>query len=65
MDRKKYEPRNKRSIIERLRAMKETDERNKKRMEEFKKQQERNKKLFDMYVNGIISREEFESRYKK
>lgn len=67
MDKKNFEPRKKHSIIEKLRMIKEMDQRNKERRLAFVEQEkrERNEKLFDLYVNGIISREEFESKYKK
>ena len=67
MDRKKSEPRNKLTIMERLQLMKEMDQRNEERRKEYleQKKRERNEKLFDMYVQGKISREDFESRYKK
>ena len=55
------------SIIEKLKMMKEMAERNRQRRQEFLEQekQARNEKLFDLYVNGMISREEFERKYKK
>lgn len=55
------------SIREKLEMMKEIAKRNEERRQEFleKKKQERNEKLFDLYVNGMISREEFESKYRK
>lgn len=55
------------TIREKLELMKEIAQRNKERRQAFleKEKQERNEKLFDMYVNGMISREEFEHRYKK
>lgn len=54
------------SIREKLEMMKEIAQRNEERRQEFleKKKHERNEKLFDMYVNGMISREEFERKYK-
>lgn len=60
MDKKKM------SIREKLEMMKEINQRNEARRQEFleQKKQERNEKLFDLYVNGMISREEFERKYK-
>lgn len=54
------------SIREKLELMKEIAQRNEERRQEFleQKKQERNEKLFDLYVNGMISREEFERKYK-
>lgn len=55
------------SIIEKLKMMKEMAERNRQRRQEFleKEKQARNEKLFDLYVNGMISREEFERKFQK
>ena len=55
------------SIREKLELMKEMAERNRQRRQEFleQKKQERNEKLFDLYVNGMISREEFERKFQK
>lgn len=61
MDKKKM------TIREKLELMKEIAQRNRERRKEYleKEKRERNEKLFDLYVNGMISREEFERRYKK
>lgn len=55
------------TIREKLELMKEIAQRNRERRKEYLEQEkrERNEKLFDMYVNGMISREEFERRIKK
>ena len=56
------------SIREKLDMLREMKERNEERRKEFlalQKQRDRNKKLFDLYVEGKISREDFESRYKE
>jgi len=55
------------TIREKLELMKEIAQRNRERRQEFleKEKRERNEKLFDLYVNGMISREDFERRYKK
>ena len=52
---------------EKLDLMKEINERNEQRRKEFaeKKKQDINKELFDMLVNGEITREEFERMFKK
>ena len=55
------------SILEKLKLMKEMAERNRQRRQEFleNEKQARNEKLFDLYVNGMISREEFERKFQK
>lgn len=55
------------SIREKLVLMKEMAQRNEERRQEFleQKKQKRNEKLFELYENGMISREEFESKYKR
>ena len=56
------------TIREKLEMMKEMAERNEKRRREFiedKKKRDINATLFDMLVNGEISREEFERKFKK
>ena len=62
MEKKRMTPR------EKLDLMKEINERNEQRSQEFikeKKKRERNVKLFDLLVNGEISREEFERLFQK
>ena len=62
MEKKRMTPR------EKLDLMKEINERNEQRSQEFikeKKKRERNGKLFDLLVNGEISREEFERLFQK
>ena len=62
MEKKRMTPR------EKLDLMKEINERNEQRRQEFieeQKKQERNEKLFDLYETGRISREEFERLFKK
>lgn len=56
------------SIREKLEMMKEINQRNEERRQEFlalQEQRKRNDILFAMYVSGKISQEEFERRYKK
>lgn len=55
------------TIREKLELMKEIAQRNEERRQEFleQKKQERNEKLFDLYETGMISREEFERRFKE
>lgn len=55
------------TIREKLELMKEIARKNEERRKAFveKEKREHNEKLFDLYVNGMISREEFERRYKK
>ena len=55
------------TIREKLELMKEIAQRNRERRQEFleKEKRDRNKKLFDLYVNGMISREEFERKFKE
>lgn len=65
MDREKFEPRNKESLRERLERMKEADRRNEQRRREFVEKEKYNEKLFELYVEGRITREQFESRFKK
>ena len=55
------------TIRERLELMKDISRRNEERRKAFVEQEKRehNERLFDMYVEGLLSREEFERRYKK
>ena len=55
------------TIREKLELMKEISQRNRERRKEYLEQEkrERNEKLFDLYVNGMISREDFERRIKE
>lgn len=51
---------------EKLKLMEEIDERNEQRRREFVEQKKtREKKLLDMYIDGIISKEEFLKRIKE
>lgn len=61
MDKKKM------SIREKLKSIKEINQRNEQRRQEFIEKQKReiNGKLFEMLENGEISREEFERLFKK
>ena len=62
MEKKRMTPR------EKLDLMKEINERNEQRRQEFideQRKQKRNEKLFDMYVKGMISREVFENKFQK
>lgn len=55
------------SIREKLKSIKEINQRNEQRRQEFieKKKREINGTLFEMLENGEISREEFERLFKK
>ena len=57
--------RTKMTIREKLQLIKEIDQRNEERRKEFVEKEKRNKKLFDMYVHGEISEEDFFRLYKK
>ena len=57
------------TITEKLAMMKEIDERNKRHREEFAsmsdEKRERDMKLLDMYLEGIITKEELYRRIKE
>lgn len=53
------------TTTEKLDHMKAMKERNEQRAREFAAKEAYNEKLFELYVEGKISREEFETRFKK
>ena len=67
MDKKKCTPRNKLTITEKLKLMKEMDQRNEERRKEFIEQEKkaREEKLIDLYLDGRITKKQFEKRIKE
>ena len=66
MDKKKCTPRKKLTITEKLKLMKEMDRRNEERRKAFVEQEKkaREEKLIDLYLDGRITKEQFEKRIK-